>query len=111
MDMRGPILYFDLGAAFDSLSENLQRVEKTEGPAYRELYKAMKRSGIDTQEYIDILTVRPAERSRTSDLQDFMYTKGLESWLAHQDIPFGTNSGGFVGDIDYANGLEFMVVD
>ncbi|TGJ64848.1 hypothetical protein EYR41_008858 [Orbilia oligospora] len=111
MDMRGPILYFDLGAAFDSLSENLRRVEKTEGLAYRELYKAMKRSGIDTQEYIDILTVRSAERSRTPDLQDFMYTKGLESWLAHQDIPFGTNSGGFVGDIDYANGLEFMVVD
>ncbi|KAK6506579.1 hypothetical protein TWF506_011485 [Arthrobotrys conoides] len=111
MNRRGPVLYFGLDSAFNNLFKPLQMAGYAQGRTYQELYKAMKRGGIDTQEYIDILTIRAAERSRTPDLQEFIYTQSLECWLAHEDIPFQPNNGGFIEDTDYADDLESTLLN
>ncbi|TGJ69706.1 hypothetical protein EYR41_005727 [Orbilia oligospora] len=67
---------------------------KAKGRAYQEPYKARKRGGFDGEEYVDTLAFMSTKnRSRTPDLQDFMFSQGLESWLWHQGVPFVADEG------------------
>ncbi|KAK6519063.1 hypothetical protein TWF281_003752 [Arthrobotrys megalospora] len=94
MDLRGPVLYNYLDSTFDKLLASLEARGKANGPTYQELCEARKRGGFNTEEYVDTLALMSTRnRSRTPDLQDFMFSQGLESWLWHQDVPSVENQG------------------
>ncbi|KAK6343487.1 hypothetical protein TWF730_011077 [Orbilia blumenaviensis] len=86
MNLRGPQLYLSLDSTLTGILESMRKAGRAQNPVYRELRKAVKGGGFETQEYENIVAQLSAPRSRTPDLGDFMYSQGLECWLAHQDI-------------------------
>ncbi|KAJ6259178.1 hypothetical protein Dda_6076 [Drechslerella dactyloides] len=95
MNQRGPVLYNCLDSIFEKLLRSLKMGGKTESRAYQTLYEARRRGGIDAERYADILALT-SNRPRTPDMGLLMYTQGLECWLAHKEVPFRTNLGGWV---------------
>ncbi|EPS43364.1 hypothetical protein H072_2616 [Dactylellina haptotyla CBS 200.50] len=103
MNQRGPVLYNYLDSVLEKLLRSLERNRKAESAVYKMLYDAKRRGGIDAEIYADILKPTSIDRPKTPDMGLFMYEQGLESWLAHRELPFETTLGGWVEEVNYAD--------